>query len=84
MKKAKIVILAGQSNAVGVGYAKYLPRHFDSEKVEKFKSGYDNILINYYSHDKKNGGFVKTSVGCTEFSKETVGPEVGIAEKIIL
>lgn len=80
MKKAKIVVLAGQSNAVGVGHVKYLPNHFSKEKVEKFTNGYDDILINYYSHDIKSNGFVKTRVGCTEKSKETVGPEVGIAD----
>ena len=47
MKKAKIIILAGQSNAVGVAHVKYLPRHFSEEKVAKFKEGYDGVLMNY-------------------------------------
>ena len=82
MKKAKVIVLAGQSNAVGVGWVDYLPRHFDSVTVEKFKSGYENILINYFSHDKKSGGFVPVSVGCTEVSKYTLGPEIGIAQTL--
>lgn len=82
MEKAKIVVLAGQSNAVGVGHVEYLPRHFDEKTIEKFKSGYENVLINYYSHDKKSGGFVKTAVGCTEVLKDTLGPEVGIAQTL--
>lgn len=80
MKKAKIIILAGQSNAVGVGYVKYLEKHFTHEKVEEFKKGYDGVLINYYSHDMKNNGFARTTVNCAEKNKDTFGPEVGIAD----
>lgn len=82
MKKAKIIVLAGQSNAVGVGWVDYLPRHFDADTVAKFKSGYKNVLINYFSHDKKSGGFVPVTVGCTEVSKATLGPEVGVAQTL--
>ncbi len=82
MKKAKIIVLAGQSNAVGVGWVDYLPRHFDSDTVAGFMSGYQNVLINYFSHDKKSGGFVPVSFGCTEVSKNTFGPEVGIAQTL--
>lgn len=80
MNKAKIIILAGQSNAVGVGHVKYLSRHFSNEKVERFKSGYDEILMNYYSHDMKSGDFVKTTLNCAEKGRDTFGPEVGIAD----
>ena len=80
MEKARIIVLAGQSNAVGVGYVEYLERHFSREKVEEFKNGYDEILINYYSHDMKSGGFVRTTVNCAEKSKDTFGPEIGIAD----
>lgn len=80
MKKANIVILAGQSNAVGVGWIKYLGDHFSAEKVEEYLTGYESVKINYFSHDKWSGGFVPTTVGCTERTKDTVGPEVGIAE----
>ena len=83
MQKAEIIILAGQSNAVGVGHVAYLPRHFDEQTIEKFKNGYNDVLINYFSHDIKSGGFVKTSVGCTEASKDTLGPEVGIAQTLV-
>lgn len=82
MKKARIIILAGQSNAVGVGHVKYLDRHFSTEKVEEFKKGYDGILMNYYSHDMKSEGFVKTTINCAEKSKDTFGPEVGIADSL--
>ena len=82
MKKANIIILAGQSNAVGVGHTRCLSKHFDADKIKEYYDGYENVLINYYSHDKKSEGFVKTTVNCTEKSKDTLGPEVGIAEKL--
>ena len=80
MKKAKIIVLSGQSNAVGVGYTKYLKRSFTDEKIKEYYNGYKNIKINYYSHDKKSDGFTITTVNCTEVHKDTLGPEVGIAE----
>lgn len=79
MKKTKIIILAGQSNAVGVGFTKYLSKHFDAATEARFREGYDNILINYSSHAIKSHGFVKTRVNCTEAAKDTLGAEVGIA-----
>lgn len=82
MSTAKIVVLAGQSNAVGVGHVAYLPEHYSPEVIGKFTEGYDDILINYFSHDIRSNGFVKTSVGCTEKAKKTLGPEVGIAETL--
>ena len=80
MKKANIVILAGQSNAVGVGHSEYLPRHFSAAKVEEYKNGYENVKINYFSHGKRSDGFVKTEIGCTEPGKTTIGPELSMAE----
>ncbi len=80
MRKAKIIVLSGQSNAVGVGHVKCLKRHFMADKIEEFLNGYKNIKINYYSHDKKSDGFTMTIPGCTEVDKDTIGPEIGIAE----
>lgn len=82
MKEATIMILAGQSNAVGVGHTAYLSKHFSPEKIAEFEAGYPRVLINYFSHDKKSGGFVPTGLGCTELSKSTLGPEVGMAERL--
>ena len=80
MKKAKIIVLSGQSNAVGVGHTKCLKRSFTDEKIEEYFNGYNNIKINYYSHDKKSDGFTVTAKGCTEIHKDAIGPELGIAE----
>ena len=82
MKEAKIIILAGQSNAVGVGWVKYLPKSFNEAEIRQFTDGYDKILMNYTSHDIKSDGFVKVRINCCEKSKDTLGPEVGIAKKL--
>lgn len=80
MKQAKVIVLAGQSNAVGVGHVQYLPKYYSPEKIAEFEAGYPSVRINYFSHDKKSNGFVPTGLNCTEQSKNTLGPEVGIAE----
>lgn len=80
MKKAKIIVLAGQSNAVGVGYVKYLKNSCTDAKIKEYLNGYEKIKINYYSHDKKSDGFTATTTNCTEVHKDTIGPELGIAE----
>ena len=49
---AHIVVIAGQSNAVGVGHVDCLPVHFDAARIERWSRGYANVPINYYSHDK--------------------------------
>lgn len=82
MKEAVVIILAGQSNAVGVGHTAYLPRHFSPDKVAELRAGYPRVQINYHSHDKKSGGFVPVTLGCTERTKDTLGPEVGLAERL--
>ena len=48
MKNAKIIILAGQSNAVGVGHVRYLPKSYDEAEIKQFTEGYDKILINIH------------------------------------
>ena len=50
MKKATVIILAGQSNAVGVGHVEYLPKYYSPEKIKEFNEGYPNIQINFISH----------------------------------
>lgn len=80
MKQANVMILAGQSNAVGVGHVKHLPDHFSPEKIREFEAGYPLVRIRYLSHDKKSDGFVPTGLGCTELAKNTFGPELGMAE----
>ena len=80
MKQAKVIILAGQSNAVGVGFVKYLPKYFDTEVCQKLRSPFEHIQISYVSHDIQSNGFVPTTINCTEETKDTFGPELGMAE----
>lgn len=81
MKKgAKIIVLSGQSNAVGVGHTAYLSRHFPEDKVEEYRRGYKNVKINYYSHNIKSDGFVPVTLRCAEKGRDTFGPEIGMAE----
>ncbi len=82
MKTAKIIILAGQSNAVGVGHVRYLQNHFTNEKTNEFLRGYPSIRINYISHDIISNGFVGTTVACSEKSKVTFGHVIGIEEQM--
>lgn len=82
MKKAVVLVLAGQSNAVGVGHVEYLPRHYSPEKIAEYEAGYPAIRINYYSHNVKSNGFVPTGLYCTELKGGTLGPEVGMAERL--
>lgn len=81
-KNAKIIVLAGQSNAVGVGYTKYLADHFSANKVAEFEAGYGNVRINFFSHNFGSDGFVDTRLGLAQSDKPTFGPEVGIAEML--
>ena len=82
LKIANVIVLAGQSNAVGVGYTKYLSSSFDENTVKRFYDGYEKILIDYCSHGIESKGFVKTRVNCTEVAKDTFGPELGIAKNL--
>lgn len=80
MKKANIIVLSGQSNAVGCAEVRFLSNSFPPQRTKKWRDGYENIRINYYSHDKKSKGFEKTTFNCTVLEDDTFGPEVGIAE----
>ena len=78
--EVRIIILAGQSNAVGVGYTEYLSDHFSEEKVAEYKAGYESVKINFSSHGEKSKGFVNTGTNCTGLNVDTIGPELGMAE----
>lgn len=77
-----MILLSGQSNAVGVGHIKYMPKYFDEETISTFRTGYEKILIHYISHDIENVGFEPVKVNQAEKNKDTLGPEVGIAKKL--
>ena len=81
-KKARVVILAGQSNASGCSVDKYLKKNVSEEKYAEYQNGYDNIYINYFaSGTNQSNGFVKAST-CQGEAGGYFGPELGMAEKL--
>ncbi len=81
-KSAKVILLAGQSNASGCSIESYLQQKATPEKFTEYKTGYDNIFINYCVPDSNfSNGFIRTSTNQGEM-KGYFGPEVGLAEKL--
>ena len=81
-KTARVILLAGQSNAAGCSHNEYLEKNVSAEKYAEYKSGYNNVFINYFatglniSHE-----FVPCTIGQGDFNY-LFGPEVGMAEKL--
>ena len=81
-EEARIIILAGQSNAEGISFGEYLKNGVTPEQYEKYQSGFENVYINNYSTLKGTAsGFVpcKMGYGVTD---DYFGPELGLAEKL--
>lgn len=80
-KKARVILLGGQSNASGCSRDEYLQKHVSEEKYARYKDGFNNVYINYLSGPKMSGEFVK----CATLQGEMdgcFGPELGIADKL--
>ena len=80
-KKAKVILLGGQSNASGCSLDEYLEKNVSPEKYAEYKAGYDNVYINYLSGVNMSKGFVK----CATLQGEIeggFGPELGLADKL--
>ena len=80
-QRARVIILAGQSNASGCSLDEYLQQNVTAEKYAEYQNGYDNVYINYLSGMNTSGGFVK----CATLQGEIeggFGPELGMAEKL--
>ena len=81
-KSAKVILLAGQSNASGCSATSYLKNNVTTEKYAEYESGYENIFINFFSTGfNMSNGFVKTSPHCGDTINH-FGPEVGLAETL--
>lgn len=81
-KKARVILLGGQSNAAGCSSNEYLEKNISNEKYLEYVNGYDNIYINYYVTGRnESNGFVKTSTNQGE-PGGYFGPEVGLAETL--
>ena len=92
-----VVVISGQSNAVGCTYSICLPDTVGVEKYDEYFNGYESIQIafdswtkdwpngydkpaTFYSQNSsKKKDFVKVALGQGN-SKNTFGPEIGIAE----
>lgn len=92
-----VVIISGQSNAVGCTKSIYIPDSSYGDKYEEYLTGYSDIKIAYDCWTKDwpasggvaffsqnaslRNGFVKTTLGQGNGSA-TFGPEIGIAESL--
>ena len=90
-----VVLISGQSNAVGCTRSIYLPDTMGVDKYDEYFSGYSTIQIAYdcwtkdwptadtvtfYSQNvSRKNNFVKVALGQGN-GQETFGPEIGIAE----
>ena len=82
-KTARVILLAGQSNAAGCSRNSYLKSNLPAEVYADYEDGFDNVYINskitYYTND--TGAFVKTNTGMGD-ADYLFGPEVGIAARL--
>ena len=80
-KRARVILLGGQSNAVGCSRDEYLREKVPEEQYAEYANGYDHIYINYLSGENRSEGFVKCSVAQGE-KGGFFGPELGLAEML--
>ena len=92
-KPVDVIIISGQSNAVGCTHSSCITRSMGSTKNTTYMKGYPSIQIAYdcwtkdegprfYSQNKsKDNNFVKVMLGQGN-SEATFGPEIGIAERM--
>ena len=81
-KKAKVILLGGQSNASGCSRDDYLKKNVSDEKYLEYENGYDNVYINYFASGTNES---KSFVKCANKQGEAggyFGPELGLAEKL--
>ena len=90
---AKVIVLAGQSNAVGWTYSKNLKPVVTPEEYEKYRAGFDNVKIFYSAAPlqaddaqaktkNENSAFEPVKLGqgrYTSLEDGAFGPEVGLA-----
>ena len=92
-KPIDVILISGQSNAVGCTHASCITRSIGHSKYQEYMSGYPGIKIAYdcwtkdegpvfYSQNtSKDDTFVKVMLGQGN-SLATFGPEIGIAETL--
>ena len=88
--KAKVILLAGQSNATGTSQVLKLKGNADAEDFARYQAGYNNVLIRYEvdsDNDTNNpniglntsSAFVPVGLGQGGYPRY-FGPEIGIAD----
>ena len=92
-KPVDVIVISGQSNAVGCTHANCISRSIGHAKYQEYMAGYPTIQIafdswtkdensRFYSQNQsKDDTFVKTMLGQGN-SLATFGPEIGIAERM--
>lgn len=80
---ARVILLGGQSNAVGISSFDYLKQKVSEQQAIEYEQGFSNIYINYFNDNgnttTSNGQFVSVKVG-QGYSNAHFGPELGLAE----
>ncbi|MBQ4255467.1 MAG: hypothetical protein II721_05705, partial [Bacilli bacterium] len=83
-KKARVIILSGQSNCTGCSITSYLKDQVSPERFSSYENGYPNIHINLNIDNHRTsskGEWRKTDLMCGSYEEE-FGPEVGLADKL--
>lgn len=83
-KKAKVIVLLGQSNASGCSLNSYLKQNSNENDYKRYNDGYDNVLINYSIDNQSytsNGKFKKVDLTCG-VKEGYFGPEVGFSDSL--
>ena len=79
----RIIVMAGQSNAAGVGHFDCLENSVDTSKISEIESGYDNVLITGFSHGFIDEGPVyANATTSTMGAAGTFGFEIGLADRL--
>ncbi len=81
-RKAKVILLLGQSNASGCSLVDYLQKNLDAAEFAKLEAGFKNVKINFCIDNQKyssGGQFVPVDLRCGS-GDGCFGPEVGMAE----
>ena len=77
---AKVILIGGQSNAVGVSQNAELRKKIDADKYQEYLNGYSNVQIMYDNcSGNASNTFVNTKLG-QAVNVAAFGPELGIAE----
>ena len=95
MKKVDVILISGQSNAVGCTHNEYITSSMGSEKFQEYSVGYKGVQIVFdnwtkdwpgpnqitFGSQNKVADFTAVKLGQGNTVK-TFGPEIGIAEKL--